>query len=205
MTSSAWWPTRLATPATLSIPGAAHIRHVPRRDERGYFRALFRDIEVRDLVGHSLDQYQMNVNRSYRGALRGIHATTAPHSGGKFATCLNGTVLQVLVDLRVGSPTFTESISFEMSGDCPESVYCPPGVGHAIMALSDDVVVSYLITQRYEQHQELAINPMDPTLGIDWPSTPSALSTKDRRAPSITEALQTGLLPRYVGRSLERA
>lgn len=181
----------------LSIPGAFSIEHLQHRDDRGTFATLFQNEDVVELMGGVPRQSQFGLSRSRRGVLRGIHVTRTPPGQSKLATCLNGKVIQAVVDLRFGSPTFGHSELLPMSGDRIESVLCPPGVGHAILALSDDVLIGYLVSQHYEPGRELAVNPFDSALAIAWPDGVHTLSSKDREAPGIAELFRNGLLARY--------
>lgn len=181
----------------LSIPGASSIEHLQHRDHRGMFATLFQDQDVIELMGGVPGPSQFGLNRSRRGVLRGIHVTRTPPGQSKLATCLHGMVIQAVVDLRFGSPTFGCSELLPMSGDALTSVLCPPGVGHAILALSDDVLIGYLVSQHYEPSRELVVNPFDPALAIAWPEGDHSLARRDRQAPGIAELYRDGLLARY--------
>lgn len=181
----------------LSIPGAYLVTHTEHRDDRGMFATLFQDEDVIDLMGGVPQPSQFGLNRSRRGVLRGVHLTRTPPGQFKLATCLHGRVVQAVVDLRFGSPTFGRSELHPMSGDTLMSVLCPPGVGHAVLALSDDVLIGLLVSQRYEPGRELVVNPFDPALAIAWPGGDHTLSRKDRAAPGIAELYRDGLLAHY--------
>lgn len=190
-------PAPLHVGQATGIEGVRLVRHHRIADDRGLFSTLYRDRNLAELMGEEPSEWQYNINRSHRGVVRGIHVTRTPPGQTKLATCLNGEVQQVVADLRVGSPTFAAVETFRMTGDDVGSVLCPPGVGHAVMALSDDVVIGYLVSRHYDARHELVINPLDPTLRVPWLFEPRPLSSKDGSAPTLVEAFRAGFLPHY--------
>jgi len=141
---------------------------------------------------------------SSAGTLRGIHFAQLPPSQAKWVTCLLGAVLDVVVDIRVGSPTFGEWEGVQLDDEKRRALYLAEGLGHAFMALEDNTVVSYLCSTPYAPGREHGVDPLDPALGIDWPATDRegrpvqlVLSDRDRAAPSLAETEQAGLLPSY--------
>jgi dTDP-4-dehydrorhamnose 3,5-epimerase len=135
---------------------------------------------------------------SRRGSLRGIHYADVPPSQAKYVTCVRGAVLDVVVDIRVGSPTFGQWESTLLDDVDLKAIYVAEGLGHAFIALSDEATVTYLCSAPYAPRREHGINPLDPALGITWPSDiEPLLSAKDAEAPSLEEARAQGLLPSY--------
>ncbi|MEE1774276.1 MULTISPECIES: dTDP-4-dehydrorhamnose 3,5-epimerase [Streptomyces] len=182
----------------LSIAGAWV--HEPKvfPDSRGSFHEWFKASELSEAVGHTLRLAQANFSVSSRGTLRGVHFADVPPSQAKYVKCVRGAVLDVIVDIRVGSPTYKQWEAVRLDDVDHHSVYLAEGLGHAFMALTDDASVAYLCSEGYAPGREHGINPLDPELGIEWPQgiTP-LLSDKDAAAPSLAEAEQQGLLPTY--------
>ncbi|MFD7528290.1 dTDP-4-dehydrorhamnose 3,5-epimerase [Streptomyces sp. NPDC059849] len=182
----------------LSIEGAWV--HEPKvfPDSRGSFHEWFKASELSEAVGHTLRLAQANFSISSRGTLRGVHFADVPPSQAKYVKCVRGAVLDVIVDIRVGSPTYKRWEAVRLDDVDHRAVYLAEGLGHAFMALTDDASVSYLCSEGYAPGREHGINPLDPELGIEWPEgiTP-LLSDKDAAAPSLAEAEEQGLLPSY--------
>ncbi|MFF2008973.1 dTDP-4-dehydrorhamnose 3,5-epimerase family protein [Streptomyces sp. NPDC058195] len=182
----------------LSLAGAWV--HEPKvfPDSRGSFHEWFRAAELENALGHPLRLAQANFSVSSRGTLRGVHFADVPPSQAKYVKCVRGAVLDVIVDLRVGSPTYKRWEAVRLDDVDHRSVYLAEGLGHAFMALTDDASVAYLCSEGYAPEREHGVHPLDPGLGIVWPSDiPPLLSDKDAAAPSLAEAEQKGLLPTY--------
>ena len=167
-------------------------------DDRGRFHEWFQGGGFRDSVGQGLGIEQANCSRSVRGTLRGIHYAAVPPGQAKYVTCVRGAVLDVVVDLRVGSPGFGTWEAVRLDDTTHRCVYLSEGLGHAFMALEDDSTVVYLCSQPYAPRREYGIDPLDPALAIAWPAdlTP-LLSDKDAAAPTLEEAGRQGLLPDF--------
>ncbi|MGB7382463.1 MAG: dTDP-4-dehydrorhamnose 3,5-epimerase, partial [Rhodococcus sp. (in: high G+C Gram-positive bacteria)] len=119
-------------------------------------------------------------------------------------TCTRGAFLDVIVDLRIGSPTFGAWDSVHIDDVDRRAVYLPEGLGHAILSLEDGSTVMYLCSIEYTPTLDRDINPLDPDLAIDWPTTGRdgqpltyELSAKDRAAPTLAQAIEAGYLPKY--------
>ncbi|MFB9574816.1 dTDP-4-dehydrorhamnose 3,5-epimerase [Streptomyces yanii] len=182
----------------LSLEGAWV--HEPKvfPDSRGSFHEWFRASELSEAAGHGLQLAQANFSVSRRGTLRGIHFADVPPSQAKYVKCVRGAVLDVIVDIRVGSPTYKQWEAVRLDDMDHHSVYLAEGLGHSFMALTDDATVLYLCSEGYAPGREHGIDPLDPELSIEWPGgiTP-LLSEKDAAAPSLAEAEKQGLLPSY--------
>ncbi|MFF3324422.1 dTDP-4-dehydrorhamnose 3,5-epimerase [Streptomyces sp. NPDC002889] len=182
----------------LSIAGAWV--HEPKifTDSRGSFHEWFKAPDFAEAAGHRLRLEQANCSVSSRGTLRGIHFADVPPSQAKYVKCVRGAVLDVIVDIRTGSPTFRQWEAVRLDDVDHHCVYLAEGLGHAFMALTDDATVVYLCSEGYAPGREHGINPLDPALGIEWPEgIPPLLSDKDAAAPTLAEAEEQGLLPRY--------
>ena len=181
-----------------SIHGAWVFTPVLRPDDRGVFLESFKDSTFSETVGHSLSLKQMNVSVSKRGTVRGIHFADVPPGQAKYVQCFAGRILDVVVDIRVGSPTFGQWSAVELDEESRRGLYIAEGLGHAFCALTDSVTVGYLCSEPYSPDHEHGINPLDPQLEIPWPEASGAvLSPKDAASPTLTEALEQGLLPDY--------
>ena len=166
-------------------------------DDRGAFHEWFKAGVFKDAVGHDLTLSQANLSVSSKGTVRGIHYAQVPVGQAKYVKCVSGAVLDVIVDIRVGSPTFGEYVAVELSPKNNKSLYLSEGLGHAFCALEDDSTFVYLCSTNYAPDREFEINPLDSALGIDWPfpTDELKLSPKDLAAPSLAEALELGILP----------
>lgn len=184
----------------LSIPGAWVFE--PRRfdDERGLFVAPFQETAFIEAVGRPMTVAQSNHSVSRLGVVRGVHFSDVPPGQAKYVYCPHGSLLDVVVDVRVGSPTFGRWEAVELSSRTCRAVYLSEGLGHAFCALTDDAVASYLCSTPYAPASERAVSALDPALGLPWPAglTP-VLSARDATAPTLAEAAEAGLLPRYTG------
>jgi len=180
----------------LRVPGALEITPRQFGDERGRFLEWFKDVAFVEAVGHRLDLAQANCSVSSRGVLRGIHYADVPPGQAKYVTCVRGAVLDVAVDIRVGSPTFGNWDSVLLDTVDRRAIYLPEGLGHAFLALEDDSTVVYLCSTGYAPEREHEIHPLDPAIGIEWPlDVAPVLSPKDAAAPTLAEARDLGLLP----------
>ena len=181
----------------LSIAGAWEITPVQHGDPRGLFLEWYRFDHLSAEVGHSLRLAQANMSVSGRGVVRGIHFADVPPGQAKYVTCVRGAVLDVVVDIRVGSPTFGQWEGVRLDDVERKAVYLAEGLGHGFCALSQDATLTYLCSTEYSPQREHGVHPLDPELGIDWPSDTPVVSARDGAAPSFAEARQAGLLPDY--------
>jgi dTDP-4-dehydrorhamnose 3,5-epimerase len=180
----------------LWIPDAFVITPAQFDDDRGTFMEWYRHDALAAVVGHPLELAQANCSVSRRGVIRGVHYADVPPGQAKYVTCVRGAVLDVVVDLRVGSTTFGQWDAVRLDDVSRRAVYLAEGLGHAFCALEDGATVTYLCSTTYNPAAEHGINPLDADLGIDWPSDLSPrLSPKDEAAPSLAEALAAGQLP----------
>nr|WP_297424237.1 dTDP-4-dehydrorhamnose 3,5-epimerase [uncultured Actinotalea sp.] len=188
----------------LAVPGAWEITPRQFGDPRGVFLEWFKDEAFAEAVGHRLDLQQANCSVSAAGVLRGIHFADVPPGQAKYVTCVKGAVLDVAIDVRVGSPTFGTWDAVLLDDVDRRAVYLSEGLGHAFLSLEDDSTVLYLCSTGYSPGREHGIHPLDPALGIDWPTTgrdrrplTPRLSEKDEAAPTLDEARAQGLLPTW--------
>lgn len=188
----------------LSVPGAFELTPTIHGDARGAFLEWFRADTFTELTGHRLDLAQANLSVSAAGTLRGIHYAQLPPSQAKYVTCMRGAALDVVVDIRVGSPTYGRWDAVLLDDVDRRAVYLSEGLGHAFMALADDTVVGYLCSTPYAPGREHGVHPLDPAIGIEWPTAAAdgsplrpILSEKDQAAPTLAQVREQGLLPDY--------
>jgi dTDP-4-dehydrorhamnose 3,5-epimerase len=182
----------------LKIPGAWAFTPKQFPDPRGVFLEWFKADVVEEAIGHPFVLRQVNHSTSSRGTLRGIHFADVPPSQAKYVYVSRGAVLDIIVDIRLGSPTFGVVDAVELDAVERKAVYVAEGLGHAVIALTDDVNLTYLVTAPYARDREHGINPLDPALDLPFPAgLEPLLSEKDRTAPSLAEAAEQGLLPSY--------
>jgi dTDP-4-dehydrorhamnose 3,5-epimerase len=182
----------------LKIPGAWEFTPRQFPDPRGVFLEWFKATVVEETIGHPFTLRQVNHSTSSRGAVRGIHFADVPPGQAKYIYVTRGAVLDVVVDIRVGSPTFGVVDALQLDDVDRRAVYVAEGLGHAMFALTDDVNLNYLVTQPYAPAREHGIHPLDPDLDLPWPADiEPLLSDKDAAAPTLAEAEQQGLLPSY--------
>lgn len=182
----------------LKVPGAWAFTPRQFPDPRGVFLEWFKAAVLEQAVGHPLTVKQANHSVSARGTLRGVHFADVPPGQAKYVYCTRGAVLDVVVDIRVGSPTFGVSDSVRLDDVDRRGIYLSEGLGHAFLALTDDADVTYLCSEPYNPGHEHGIDPLDPDLGLPWPDdVEPLLSEKDAAAPTLAQARETGLLPSY--------
>jgi len=186
------------------IPGAFAVTPQQHRDDRGVFLEWFRSDRFVEAAGHPFTIAQANCSVSAAGTVRGIHFAQLPPSQAKYVTCPSGAILDVVVDIRVGSPTFGQWDAVLLDDVERKALYLAEGLGHAFMALADNIVVNYLCSAPYAPGREHGIHPLDPAIGIDWPTTgrdgsalTPSLSPKDQAAPPLADLADTDVLPTY--------
>ena len=182
----------------LSIAGAWVFEPTVFPDRRGMFAAPFQGAAFREALGFDLTVVQTNHSVSARGVIRGVHFADVPPGQAKYVYCPWGALLDVVVDVRVGSPTFGRFEAVELDGRSCRAVYLAEGLGHAFVALEDDTVMAYLCSTLYNPAAEHGVSPLDPALGLPWPTDLAPiLSEKDAAAPTLASALSAGLLPTW--------
>jgi dTDP-4-dehydrorhamnose 3,5-epimerase len=184
----------------LAVPGAWEITPTIHGDSRGYFFEWLTDRDFTAFAGHRLNVRQANCSVSSAGVLRGVHFAQVPPSQAKYVTCVSGSVFDVVVDTRVGSPTFGQWDSVLLDPQDRRTIYISEGLGHGFLALEDNSTIMYLCSSEYNPQREHTISAMDPALAIDWPLVDGAaptLSDRDAAAPSFEEVRAAGLLPTW--------
>ena len=163
-------------------------------DARGYFFETWQEKRYAEL-GLPAKFVQDNVSRSAKGILRGLHLQE-PYAQGKLVQVLDGEVLDVALDVRVGSSNFGRWVSERLSSDNHKQLYVPPGFAHGFCVLSDSALLQYKCTELYHPETEVSVLWNDPQLAIDWPVREPVLSKKDAAAQPLA-AIPRERLPRY--------
>ncbi|MFP8887435.1 MULTISPECIES: dTDP-4-dehydrorhamnose 3,5-epimerase family protein [Streptomyces] len=180
-----------------AVPGSYVVTPEQLHDRRGNFYEGLRTDLLEEVLGHPFTPRQINYSTSRRNTLRGIHGVARPPGQAKYVTCVRGALRDIVVDLRVGSPTFGRYSVRELDAASGRAVYVPEGVGHGFLALTDDTCICYVLSSTYVPGTQIDINPLDPDLALPWGFTePPLLSDKDAEAPSVAQALSAGLLAR---------
>ena len=165
------------------IEGAFLIRPDKLEDERGYFARTFC---VRELEKHLIDPKVVQRSVSYnkkKGTLRGMHYQTAPHEENKFVSCISGSIYDVLIDLRAGSPTYRRWSGAVLSAATFDTLFVPQGCAHGFLTLSDEAIVHYEISEFHHPESARGVCYDDPAFGVVWPSAPIIMNAKDRSYP----------------------
>ena len=170
-------------------------------DDRGFFREWFKSEDVKAATGIDFSIQQANISQSQRGVIRGIHYSLAPQGQAKWVTCVQGSILDVVVDIRPKSPTYKKHIVVDLQGNEGRALLIGPGLGHGFLALEDNTSISYLLSSPYSPDVEYEIQPTDPELNIDWHlqligGVGVVISDKDAQAPTLAERLAEGKLPK---------
>jgi dTDP-4-dehydrorhamnose 3,5-epimerase len=188
----------------LGISGAFEVTPEIHGDARGDFLEWFRADRLAEVIGHPFTLAQSNCSVSNAGVLRGIHFADVPPGQAKYVTCSVGAVFDVVVDVRVGSPSYGSWEAVLLDDRTRKAVYVGEGLGHAFLALTDGSVVQYLCSTPYTPGREHGVHPLDHDIGIEWPVTGREgqplgplLSAKDQQAPGLSEARERGILPSY--------
>ncbi|TFD55474.1 dTDP-4-keto-6-deoxy-D-glucose epimerase [Cryobacterium sp. Hh7] len=183
----------------LKIPDAYELTPKQHADDRGLFLEWYRFDRLEETIGHALDLRQANLSVSRKGVVRGIHFASIPRGQAKYVTAVSGAVLDYVIDIRVGSPTFGQWDSVLLDDVEHRSVYLAEGLGHAFVALTDNATVTYLVSDTFNPTREHGINPLDSDVALVFPLEAGVplLSEKDTDGPSLMEAQSLGLLPTW--------
>lgn len=175
------------------LPGVLVVEPEVFRDERGFFLEVW---NAGKFAAQGLDVafVQDNHSLSRRGTLRGLHVQS-PNSQGKLVRCTEGTIFDVAVDIRQGSPTFAQWFGVELSAETFRQLWVPPDFAHGFCVLSDRAQVEYKCTTLYDPAADLSISWNDPSIAVEWPIAEPVLSPKDRGARRLAELADR--LPRY--------
>jgi dTDP-4-dehydrorhamnose 3,5-epimerase len=180
----------------LGIEGAWLAESPVWSDDRGFFREWFKADEVYAATGIEFPIQQANISQSKRGVIRGLHYSVALEGQAKWVTCVTGSLIDVIVDVRPNSSTYKNIEYINLTPQSGLSVLIGPGLAHGFETLEDGTSIAYLLTSKYSPEFEYAINPFDKDLSINWKVNKSdaVVSVKDLEAPSLEIAVDNNLL-----------
>lgn len=173
-----------------TIPGVWIIEPVVFKDSRGYFMEVYRHADFEQHIAN-VHFSQENESCSTKGVLRGLHYQLAPFAQAKLVRVIQGAVLDVVVDIRQGSPTFGKYIAIELSAENKRQLFMPKGFAHGFKVLSDEVIFTYKVDNLYNPSSERGIQYDDPAIGINWHISKDdviILSDKDKQLPPLQHA-----------------
>jgi dTDP-4-dehydrorhamnose 3,5-epimerase len=171
--------------AELALPGVFEFTLEPVRDTRGWFARTY---DRKELAEHGLDLVVAQASVSFnarRGTLRGLHLQRPPHEEARLIRCLAGSVFDVVVDLRPGSPTHLSWAGVELSAERRNAMFVPRGLAHGFLTLADACELEYLISTPYDADAAAGVRWNDSAVDIQWPFAPIALSERDASFPDI--------------------
>ncbi|MEU2793396.1 dTDP-4-dehydrorhamnose 3,5-epimerase family protein [Streptomyces sp. NPDC007100] len=183
-----------------AVPDAYRITPQLLPDPRGTFHESYRYDLLAAATGHHFVPRQVNYSVSARNTVRGLHGVALPTGQAKLVSCVRGVLLDVVVDIRLGSPTFGEHACTVLDAREGRAVYVAEGLAHGFVALADDTCISYLCSTEYRPGTQLDLRAFDPELGLPWAGWLTGeplLSEKDAQAPTVAEVAERGLLPEY--------
>ena len=154
-------------------------------DERGYFSETFRQDKLNEFLGYSVNFCQENESKSTFGVLRGLHYQTNPYAQTKLVRVLQGTILDVSVDLRKDSPTFGKHIAIELSDENKKQILIPKGFAHGFIVLTKEAVLAYKVDNYYHKASERGIAYDDKSLAIDWKLKPEDIKVSAKDANQV--------------------
>jgi dTDP-4-dehydrorhamnose 3,5-epimerase len=168
-----------------ALDGAYVVNLEPFLDNRGMFVRLFCKDELK-AIGHNKEIVQINHSMTKeKGSVRGMHYQLSPHAEIKIVRCMRGSVFDVIIDLRKGSPTFLKWHGEVISAENMKMMYIPEGFAHGFQTLEDDSELIYLHTEYYDKESERSINSTDPAVKIKWPLEIKGMSEKDKSVPLL--------------------
>ena len=171
------------------IPDVVIVDPKVHGDERGYFVETFRADKLEAFLGYQINFCQDNESKSAKGVLRGLHYQLHPAAQTKLVRVIHGSVLDVAVDIRIGSPTFGKHVAVELSAENKRQLLVPRGFAHGFVVLEEDTIFAYKVDNYYSPENDRGIAFDDPELNIDWqlPNRELKLSQKDRVQPKLHE------------------
>jgi dTDP-4-dehydrorhamnose 3,5-epimerase len=164
-------------------------------DDRGYFVETFRQDKLNDFLGFNINFKQDNESKSGKGVLRGLHYQLAPAAQTKLVRVIQGSVLDVALDIRKGSSTFGQHVAVELTAQNKKQLFVPRGFAHGFIVLENDTVFAYKVDNYYSPENDRGIDFKDPALHIDWQLEEGQLklSAKDKVQPLLSDVAHKGL------------
>ena len=175
-----------------SISGVILIEPTLYGDNRGYFAETHRQDLLEEAIGYKVNFVQDNESKSSKGVLRGLHYQIPPHTQAKLVRAIEGSLLDVVVDIRKSSPTFGQHVAIELTAENKHQIFIPHGFAHGFIVLSDSAIFSYKVDNYYSPEHERGIAFDDKNLAINWriPLKDIELSNKDKSLPSLSDAIE---------------
>ena len=172
-----------------SIPDVLVIEPKVHSDLRGYFVETFRQDKFEQALGYKVNFIQDNESKSSKGVLRGLHFQLAPHAQSKLVRVIEGAVLDVAVDIRIGSPSFGQHVKVVLSGENKKQIFIPRGFAHGFVVLTDTATFAYKVDNYYSPECDRGLTFDDAELNIDWqlPKEQLQLSDKDTKQSKLVE------------------
>ena len=172
-----------------NIPDVIIIEPQVHGDDRGYFVETFRQDKLEEFLGYKIDFCQDNESKSSKGVLRGLHYQLAPSAQTKLVRVIQGSVLDVAVDIREGSPTFGQHVSVKLTSQNKKQMLVPRGFAHGFIVLEDDTIFAYKVDNYYSPQNDRGIAFDDKDLDIDWilDTDELNLSPKDKVQPLLKD------------------
>ena len=182
----------------LSIDGAWLLTSPVYSDERGTFSEWYKSSQLTELTQEDFEPVQANVSVSQSGVIRGIHYSLAPRGQAKLVTVVHGAILDIAIDVRIGSPTYGKYEQVKLIAGDGQAMFLRHDLAHAFQALEDNTVVSYLVSSEYAPKNEREISPSCDSLNIQWSrELQPIMSSKDHGAPDLRALANSHLLPIY--------
>lgn len=188
----------------MNIAGAYQIIPRQSQDARGTFFTAYRPEDFTEAIGYPLSIVEARSTVSKAGVIRGLHYSLTPPAQGKLVSCVRGAILDVVVDIRLGSPTFGRWDSVILDDENCAGVYLSPGLAHGFLSLEDRSTVSFLVSGHHDADKARAITPLDETLAIQWPTAGRdgsplefSLAESDADAPTLAAANDADELPQW--------
>ena len=175
-----------------SISGVILIEPTLYGDNRGYFAETHRQDLLEEALGYKVNFVQDNESKSSKGVLRGLHYQIPPYTQAKLVRAIEGSVLDIVVDIRKSSPTFGQHVAIELTAENKHQIFIPQGFAHGFIVLSDSAIFSYKVDNYYSPEHERGIAFDDKNLAINWriPLKDIELSNKDKAQPSLSDAIE---------------
>jgi len=172
-----------------SIPEVILIKPTMFGDDRGYFVETFRQDKFEEAIGYKVSFIQDNESKSSKGVLRGLHYQLPPYAQSKLVRVIQGEVLDVVVDIRQGSPTFGQHVAVILNDSNKHQLFVPRGFAHGFVVLSDNAIFAYKVDSYYSSNHDRGIAYNDQSLKIDWQLIEAELklSEKDKQQPKLSE------------------
>lgn len=183
-----------------ALPGVLKVCPQRAVDARGSFHESLRVDRLAHALGAEFVPKQVNFSTSCQNTLRGLHGVVSPPGQAKYVTCVRGALRDIVVDLRVGSPTFGQHVVTVLDPESGTALYVPEGMGHGFLSLTGDATICYMVSTIYVPGTQFEVDALDAELQLPWEfDSPPLRSAKDANALTVQQALDRGVLSRWEG------